>query len=178
MERLASNDITLVGNSLGGHVAILYAHRYPEKISKLVLTGSSGLYENYLSGSFPKRRDRNYIKKQVENVFYSPEAATDTLIDEVLLTLADTGKCFKIVKAAKTTQRNYVTEILPQITQPVLLIWGADDKITPPSVAEQFAGLLPSALLIYFPQCGHAAMMEQSQPFNETMESFLKADDI
>jgi pimeloyl-ACP methyl ester carboxylesterase len=168
--------VTLVGNSLGGHVAILYAHRYPADVSNLVLTGSSGLYEDYMIGSFPRRRDRNYVKEKVEHVFYDPGTASGNLIDEVLQTLADTRKCFKIVKAAKATQRNFVTDILPQIKQPVLLIWGADDAITPLATAQQFHAGLPQSELIVFPRCGHAPMMEQPGKFNETLKAFLSGD--
>jgi pimeloyl-ACP methyl ester carboxylesterase len=166
-------NITLVGNSLGGHVAILYAHHYPEKVDRLVLTGSSGLYENYMTGSFPRRSDRKYVRRQVENVFFDPETASDQLVDEVLEVLADSRKCFKIIKVAKTTQRQHVRDILPVLRKPVLLVWGENDKITPPAVAEEFARLLPVSTLLFFSECGHAAMMEQPEKFNQAVAGFI-----
>lgn len=48
--------VNLIGNSLGGHVALVYITKYPEKVKTLTLTGSSGLYENAMGGSFPRRR--------------------------------------------------------------------------------------------------------------------------
>lgn len=167
-------DVILVGNSLGGHIALLYTHRYPDRVSKLVLSGSSGLYEKLIIGNFPRRHDRNYVKGQVENVFFYPHTATEDLITEVLATLDDRNKCFHIIKTAKKTQRSSVADILPEIHQPVLLLWGSNDKITPPSVAEQFERLLPNATLVYLPKCGHAAMMEQPEQFNETLTEFLR----
>lgn len=116
------SNIVLVGNSLGGHVAILYTHRFQEKCSKLVLTGSSGLYENTGFGSYPRRHDFSYIREQVENTFYDSAVATDDLVSSVFDIVRDNRKCIRIVRIAKETQRNYVTEKLPEITLPVLLI--------------------------------------------------------
>ncbi len=166
-------NLILIGNSLGGHIAVLYANRYPEKVKKLVLTGSSGLYENLLIGRFPRRRDRKYVRKQVENVFYQAKTATERLVDEVFQILQDSRKCFRIIKVAKTTQRQHVRAILRNIHQPVLLIWGENDNVTPLNVAKEVEQLLHTTTLILFKECGHAAMMEQPEKFNETIETFL-----
>jgi pimeloyl-ACP methyl ester carboxylesterase len=167
-------NVILIGNSLGGHIAILYAHTYPEKVDKLVLTGSSGLYENYTIGSFPRRHDYSYIMKQVANTFYNSKCVTKELVDEVFGILSDNKKCFQIIKTAKTTQRLYTANILPDIVLPVLLIWGIDDKITPPTVAEEFKRMLPNAKLIFLAECGHAPMMEKPIEFNKALGQFLK----
>ncbi|HEX6431707.1 MAG TPA: alpha/beta hydrolase [Niastella sp.] len=165
--------VVLVGNSLGGHVAILYTHRHPEKVNRLVLTGSSGLYENTSMGSFPKRSNYDYIRDRVANIFYDPAIATDTLVDEVFNITTDARKCLGIVRMAKSTQRNYVADLLPQITPSTLLIWGENDKITPPGVAREFESYLPKARLVMLPQCGHAPMMEKPEEFNTILEEFL-----
>src|SRR3990172_4600134 len=56
-------NFILIGNSLGGHVALVYALKYPEHVQAIALTGSSGLYENTMGGSYPRRSDRNFIKE-------------------------------------------------------------------------------------------------------------------
>jgi pimeloyl-ACP methyl ester carboxylesterase len=165
-------NVILIGNSLGGHVAILYAHRYPENVKSLVLTGSSGLYENYTIGSFPRRHDYSYIKQKVIDTFYDPAIATKELVDDVFEIVGDNRKCFRIIKTAKITQRSYVTDILPEIKTPVLLIWGMDDTITPPAVAEEFRELLADGELVYIPACGHAAMMERPDEFNIILRGY------
>ncbi len=165
--------VILVGNSLGGHVAIIYAHRYPERVEKLVLTGSSGLYENYTVGSYIRRKDYFFLKERIEYTFYDPAVATAALIGEVLFTLADDQKCIRIIKTAQTTQRNYVTALLPQISMPVLLIWGEEDKITPPDVALEFKKSLPDSTLVFLSRCGHAPMMERPEEFNKLLEDFI-----
>lgn len=164
-----------MGNSLGGHIAILFAGRYPEKVKKLVLTGSSGLYENYSIGSFPRRHDYSYVQQQVANTFYDSSFATKELVDEVSVILSDNKKCLQIIKTAKITQRSYTTDILPRINLPTLLIWGTEDTITPISVAEEFKSLLPNASLIYLYECGHAPMMEKPLEFNKFFEQFLNS---
>lgn len=166
-------DIILVGNSLGGHIAILYASKYPKKVKKLVLTGSSGLYENYSMGRFPRRHDYSYIEQQVLNTFYDSKFATKELIDEVFEILSDNKKCFKIIKTAKITQRSYTTDLLPLIDLPVLLLWGNEDTITPKRVAEEFNSLLPNSTLVYLSECGHAPMMEKPYEFNQLLREFL-----
>ena len=65
------NKFILIGNSLGGHIGLIYSLLNPNKVKKLILTGSSGLYENSFGGSFPKRGDYNYINDRVNHTFYN-----------------------------------------------------------------------------------------------------------
>lgn len=165
----------LVGNSLGGHVAILYTHRHPEKVDKLILTGSSGLYENTSFGGYVKRSSLSYIRERVAYTFYDPVIATDELVNEVFQTLSENKKCLAILKIAKSAQRNYVADILPQIHTKTLLIWGENDHITPLETAMQFNQLMPGANLQTLEKCGHAPMMERPGEFNDRLKSFLLA---
>lgn len=135
---LGLKNLILVGNSLGGHVAILYTNRNKENVKLLVLTASSGLYENTSFGIFPKRGNYNYIKERVAYTFHDPAIATDKLVDDVFRITNDNVKCLSIVRIAKSAQRNYVADILPEIKIPVILIWGDDDKITPLNIAKDF----------------------------------------
>ena len=75
-------------------------------MSGLILTGSSGLYENALGGSFPKRGDYDYIKTKTEEVFYNPKSASKTLVDEVFETVNDRKKLIKILAMAKSAIRH------------------------------------------------------------------------
>ena len=56
------NHIHLMGNSLGGHVALVHVLKKPERIKTLILTGSSGLFENGMGDTYPKRGDKEYIR--------------------------------------------------------------------------------------------------------------------
>jgi 2-hydroxy-6-oxonona-2,4-dienedioate hydrolase len=166
-------NIHLLGNSLGGHVALVHILKHPEKIKSLILTGSSGLFENGMGDSYPKRGDYDYIKKKTELTFYDPATATKELVDEVFEITNSRVKVIKIIALAKSAIRNNLGEELNQIKQPTLLIWGNNDTITPPFVAREFNRLIPNSELHFIDKCGHAPMMEVPDEFNRILDGFL-----
>jgi len=166
-------NVHLLGNSLGGHVAILHVLKNPERIKSLILTGSSGLFENGMGDTYPKRGDRDYIKKKTELTFYDPKIATNELVDEVYETVNNRLKAVKIIRLAKSAIRNNLGEELNQIKQPTLLIWGNNDSITPPFVGREFQRLIPNSELHFIDKCGHAPMMEVPEEFNRILHKFL-----
>lgn len=167
-------EVHLLGNSLGGHVALVYLLKHPERIRSLTLTGSSGLFENGMGDSYPKRGDYEYIKKKTEITFYDPATATKELVDEVFEITRNRLKVIKIIALAKSAIRNNLGDELNNIKQPTLLIWGANDNITPPFVAREFNRLLPNSELYFIDKCGHAPMMEVPAEFNAILHKFLK----
>lgn len=169
------DQIHLLGNSLGGHVGLVYILSHPEKIKTLTLTGSSGLFENAMGDSYPKRGDYEYIRAKTAETFYDPAVATKVLVDEVFEITNSRIKVIKIIALAKSAIRNNLGEELGQIKVPTLLIWGKNDKVTPPFVAEDFHKLIPNSELAFIDQCGHAPMMEVPHAFNEILAQFLKA---
>ena len=164
----------LLGNSLGGHVALVHTLKHPERIKSLILTGSSGLFENGMGDSYPKRGDYEYIKKKTELTFYDPAMATKELVDEVFEITRNRLKVIKIIALAKSAIRNNLGEELNSIKQPTLLVWGNNDTITPPFVAREFNKLIPNSELHFIDRCGHAPMMEKPQEFNVILDNFLK----
>lgn len=168
------HHIHLLGNSLGGHVALVHIIKHPERIKSLILTGSSGLFENGMGDSYPKRGDRDYIKKKTEVTFFDPAMATTELVDEVFEITNNRIKVIKIIALAKSAIRNNLGEELNQIKQPTLLIWGNNDIITPPFVGQEFQKLIPNSELHYIDKCGHAPMMEVPDEFNRILDAFLK----
>src|ERR1700755_2732783 len=167
-------DIHLLCNSLGGHVALVHILKHPEKIRSLILTGSSGLFENGMGDSYPKRGDYEYIKKKTQVTFYDPNTATKERVDEVFEITNNRIKVIKIIALAKSAIRNNLGEELNQIKQPTCLIWGNNDTITPPFVAEEFKKLIPNSELHFIDKCGHAPMMEVPEEFNTILHKFLR----
>jgi pimeloyl-ACP methyl ester carboxylesterase len=165
--------VILLGNSLGGHIALYHTKMYPEKVAGLVLTGSSGLYESAMGDSYPKRGDYEYIKKKAQDVFYDPKMATKELVDEVYASVNDRIKLIKTLTIAKSAIRHNMAKDLPKMHVQTCLIWGRNDRVTPPSVAEEFSELLPNATLHWIDKCGHAAMMENPEEFNRLLEDWL-----
>jgi 2-hydroxy-6-oxonona-2,4-dienedioate hydrolase len=165
-------SVNLLGNSLGGHVALVYLKKHPQNVKTLLLTGSSGLYENAMGGSYPKKGDKEFIRKKVEVTFYDPKTTTDELVDEVFETVNDRMKVLRILTMAKSAIRHNMRKDIPNIKIPVCLIWGKDDVITPPNVGEEFHELLPNSELHFLDKCGHVPMMEHPIEFNKIAEAF------
>ena len=103
-----------------------------------MLTGSSGLYENAFGGSFPRRESYDFVKEKVEYTFYDPKTATKELVDDVFKTINDRNRVIRILAMAKSAIRHNMSKDLHKIRIPVALIWGRNDKITPPEVAIEF----------------------------------------
>ncbi len=168
------SDINLLGNSLGGHIGLLFALEELPLLRSLILTGSSGLFESGMGNSFPKRGDYEFMKAKTEETFYDPKVATKELVDEVFEIVNNRGKAIRIIATAKSAIRHNLSDKLHNIKVPSLLIWGRNDTITPPFVAEKFKELLPNARLEFIDKCGHAPMMEQPELFNKILEDFLE----
>ena len=167
------DKVIVMGNSLGGHIALIYALRNPEKIKGVVLTGSSGLFESAMGDSYPKRGDYEYIKKKAELTFHNPAFATKELVDELFDIVNDRNKVLRVLTTAKSAIRQNLAEEVSKISAPTLLVWGNNDTITPPFVGEEFHKLIPNSKLLFIDECGHAPMMEQPEEFNRYLSEFL-----
>ncbi len=166
-------NVHLLGNSLGGHVGLVFVLKNPGLVKTITLTGSSGLFENGMGETYPKRGDYNYVQKKTELTFYDPKIANKELVDEVFGIINNRLKAIKIIALARSAIRHNLGDELQQIKQPVCLIWGKNDTITPPMVAEEFHKLLPTSELHWIDKCGHAPMMEVPGEFNVILSSFL-----
>ena len=172
------DQVVLLGNSLGGHIGLLYTKLFPSKVKGLIITGSSGLYENAMGDGYPKRGDYNYIKTKSEEVFYDPNVATKEIVDDVYATVNDRNKLIKTLAIAKSAIRHNMAKDLPNMKTPTAIIWGAQDCVTPPNVAKEFNKLLPQSTLYWIDKCGHAPMMEHPDRFNEITEEWLHANNL
>ena len=175
IETRGYTNVHLLGNSLGGHVGLVYVLKNkPPQIKSITLTGSSGLFENGMGDTYPKRGNYEYIKTKTELTFYNPEMATKELVDEVFSITNNRIKVIKIIALAKSAIRNNLEGELHEIKLPTLLIWGNNDTITPPFVAKEFNKLIPNSELHFIDKCGHAPMMEVPDEFNAILHKFLK----
>lgn len=167
------NDFTVIGNSLGGHLALTYTLRHPDKVRHMVLTGSSGLFEAGMGAGFPRRGDQKYLRERIQFTFYDPATATDDLVAEVTDIVNNTPKAIRVVKIARSAQRMNMAEQIITIQTPTLLIWGLNDNITPSYVAHEFEKLIPNSELHFIDKCGHAAMMERPEAFIKILQEYL-----
>lgn len=168
------DKFSLIGNSLGGHISLVYTLKHPDQVTRLILTGSSGLYENSMGSSFPKRGNYDFVQEKVGYTFYDPKIATKELVDHVFEVTKSNLKCLRIVAIAKSAQRHNMSEEVVKIKAPTLLVWGLNDTITPPFVAHEFNRLIPNTTLRFIDKCCHAPMMERADKFNVILKEFLK----
>ncbi|WP_312078721.1 alpha/beta hydrolase [Chryseobacterium sp.] len=174
IETNIGKPVTIVGNSMGGHVGLILTLARPDLVQNLVLTGSSGLYERAFGDSFPRKNDRSYIRKKAEEVFYDPTVATEALVDEVFSVVNDRMKGIKTVMLARSAIKHNMLNDLPKISRPTCLIWGKQDNVTPPDVAIDMNKFIPNSDLFWIDKCGHAAMMEKPDEFCEILYDWLK----
>ncbi|MFK8103530.1 MAG: alpha/beta fold hydrolase [Saprospiraceae bacterium] len=173
VEMKGCENVNVLGNSLGGHISLLYVLAHPDKVNAVILTGSSGLFESAMGSTFPKRGNYEYMKQKAEDTFYDPKVATKELVDEIFDIVNDRNKAIRIVATAKSAVRHNLSDKLHQIKVPTLLIWGREDTVTPAFVGEKFNELIEGSKLVFVEKCGHAPMMEKPAEFNSILEEFL-----
>jgi len=172
-EEMKLDHAVLCGNSLGGQVALDFYVKHPDCVERLILSGSAGLFERSLAGGRPPRLCREYIRQQACEIFYDPKHVSDELIEDIYAMLSDRHYRRFLLKVAKATRDRYMLEDLAKVEVPTMIIWGRDDSITPPFVAEQFCSHIHTAELVYIDQCGHAPPIEQPDEFARLLDTFL-----
>ncbi len=170
------DQAVLCGNSIGGQVSLDFHARHPERVEKLVLSGSAGLFERSLAGGRPPRLCRDYIREQACGIFHDPALVNEALIDEIYAMLSDRKYRRFLLRVAKASRDRSMAEELARVKIPTMIIWGSDDTITPPFVAEEFCDNIDQAELVYIDQCGHAPPIEQPDKFAEVLHNFLSAE--
>ncbi len=164
----------LGGNSLGGHVALRLAMEMPQRLAGLVLTGSSGLFERELGNHRGANPSRQWYHDKMCEIFYDDALVTDELVDMVCEVL-ESRHCRRVlISIAKSAKRDNLADRLEEVRCPSLLIWGKQDKITPPEVAREFCSLLASCKLSWVNRCGHAPMMERPEAFAKLLGRWWK----
>ena len=128
-----------------------------------------------MGSGYTKRGDYEVIRKKVEEVFFEPAVATKELVDEVFQVVNDRSKLIKILAMAKSAIRHNMAQDLPYMKLPVCVIWGKNDNVTPPEVADEFHKLLPNSDLFWIDKCGHAPMMEHPSVFNNILFKWISS---
>lgn len=174
VQAIEIEQMALVGNSLGGHIALLYTIEHPDTVAALILCGASGIYEVEMGTSMLRRKDRVELKSRAAFTFHDPVHATEELVDEIYEIVNDRGSAIRLIRMARAVQSESVAKKLHLVKPPTLLVWGMNDRITPPDVAEEFKRGIPDSRLHFVDQCGHCAMMEQADQFNQHTLAFLR----
>ena len=175
LDALEIPRLILGGNSLGGHVALRVAMAAPARVSGLVLTGSSGLFERSFTRGVPHRPSEAFVREKMEEVFHDPDLVTPEWVESVRRLVTAPASAMRILRFARAARRDNVEARLHELRAPTLLVWGREDRITPPEVAERFRRLIPDAELLYLSACGHAPMLEWPNRFAAAVAWWLRA---
>jgi pimeloyl-ACP methyl ester carboxylesterase len=173
VESLVEEPVVLVGNSLGGHVALRVALSRPELVRGLVLVGSSGLFERSLERDVQHSPSEAWLQRKIGELFYDPGNMWPEMVEEAFETLSRRTAARALVKLGRSAKRDHLGEELPRIDVPCLIAWGKQDTVTPPEVAEQFASLLPRSELRWIDRCGHAPQIERGAELGELIRGYL-----
>jgi pimeloyl-ACP methyl ester carboxylesterase len=164
---------TLIGNSFGGHVALLTALERPELVRALVLAGSSGLAERTYERDVQHRPGKPWLRRKIREIFADPEYDVESFVDHAYQELSNPKKALAMVKLGRSTKQRHLGHLLPKIAAPTLVLWGAADEITNGDAARQFHRLIPDSRLRWISNCGHAPMLERPADFASGIEDFL-----
>jgi 4,5:9,10-diseco-3-hydroxy-5,9,17-trioxoandrosta-1(10),2-diene-4-oate hydrolase len=180
LDKLDVRRCVLVGNSLGGAIAIGYALKQPERVAKLVLMGPGGIEsrETYFKMPGIQRMvaefvgqgfDRASLRRLLEILAYDPKFVTDELVDMRLNVLKTQPK--EVLSRMMIPDQSGE---LKQLRCPVLGFWGIEDQFCPASGYEKILRAVPDSRFIMYARCGHWAMIERSEDFNRNVIEFLK----
>lgn len=194
VDALRLGTVDIIGNSMGGGVGINFAIEHPARVRRLVTIGgvgtnifSPGPSEGIrLLQEFTENPTRQRLVDWLHSMVYDPALVTEKLIEErwALATEPDTldsarrmyGKAAfaRYLKAAQESERPPAWSAMHRVTAPTLLTWGRDDRVSPLDMALVPMRTIPNAELHVFPNCGHWAMIEQKQAFQDTVLAFLR----
>jgi len=156
-------NIVLVGNSMGGGAVLLYAIRNSHNVKKLILFASSGLSFIPMRGGAMKLKNFEYVKELLGDIFYEKKAFNNDEFKEVFDVLQNKSTLLRILSFTRSTKRNFLHQELSKLDIPALVIWGKQDTVTPPFIAEEFRVHLKNSQVQYIDNCGHVPCYEKPQ---------------
>jgi pimeloyl-ACP methyl ester carboxylesterase len=162
----------LVASSLGGKVAVEYAVRYPNRVSRMVLLCPSGMGDEERLPIVDGVR-RNDLRALVDSVFSDPSQVDPKVVEYYQRQFTNRRWRSGLLRTIRGTMEHCVRDRLAQVTQPTLLVSGRDDRIVDPEEAELAARLLPRGHYLTIPQCGHAPQMEKPWLINRLVVHYL-----
>lgn len=190
MDQLGIEKTHLLGNSLGGSVAVRFVLAHPHRADRIVLMGpgsalSIGLFAPRPSEGirrlmeFGAAPSRDKMEAFLRALVFDQKIVTDELIDDryQVAINPDTGGGLAAMQRAnqKFHRDGELWREADQIKHEVLITWGREDRVQPLDGAFVGFRLLENARLYVFPKCGHWAMIEKREEFQRVTTSFYQA---
>jgi pimeloyl-ACP methyl ester carboxylesterase len=184
-KKLGIEKATIVGNSLGGWTAALFAITHPEKVDKLVLVTAAGYSPKRWGGTELTREvlltlnpsTTADFRRTLNLVFYNKALITDQFIEQGFTNKLKKGDGYTINSFIESILRgeDLLDDKVKSIKAPTLVIWGREDGLTPLALGEAFAQDIPGAQKVIIDQCGHVPQIEKPLEFNAALINFLTA---
>ena len=172
---LQLDRFVLCGNSLGGLIALDLCFQYPHFAEGLVLSSSAGLFERSPIRGLRARPSKEFVRTTISGILYNKSLLTEDLVDQWHASLLDRDYVRFLLRMSRATRDRCVENELGTLDLPTMIVWGREDGITPPAVAEEFQRRIQGSKLSFIPECGHAPNWEKPEMFARLLDSFLPA---
>ncbi|MGH7751646.1 MAG: alpha/beta fold hydrolase, partial [Gemmatimonadales bacterium] len=172
-QRGGKEPVTLVGNSLGGWVALLYAQRHPDRVARVVSVCGGGPRLELKVSLMPANREeaRRLMRALLDSSTSTPP---DYVLDDLVRTTR-TGAMGRLMAESADMEQYFLDGHFHEIRTPVDLLWGASDQVVPVAVARRMESELPAARLTVIPRCGHVPQRECSGAFETELNRILSS---
>jgi pimeloyl-ACP methyl ester carboxylesterase len=189
-DELDLGEVVLCGHSMGGFTACETAIQFPERVERVVLVSAAGIttsdlmHQPILAGArvlavlgerAVAQSQRVVVRKRLRRLLYASfirypdRLATDFLFE---ITQGSGRRGFNPALAAILSYD--IRDRLPEISVPVLIVWGSEDMLVPHSDAGEYERLIPNSRKVVLDDTGHSAMMERPRTTNELIVEFLR----
>jgi len=188
LDRLGVDRFALVGHSWGSAVALTITDKVPDRVRRVALYNGMFFRDQepvifawsrvpalgeIIYGVFYSER----VDEKLAFTFYDPEAwLTEDLVEGAEALQDRPGAAAAALATIRALDLEALEPVYPTIRQPVLLLWGREDQVTPLVWGERLSNLLPDARLRVFPRCGHLPMVEAARPATREVLEFLYGD--
>ena len=168
---------SLIGSSLGGWIAAAFALRFPQRVDKLVLVSTAGVWAGPTDLPFDLHVSTHaHMRYVMERVFYNKSLATNEIVDLAYRQHLERGDGYTIDRLLHNLRdgRERLDDSIGRLTMPVLVIWGEQDELIPVENARRIHELVPGSKLEIIPQCGHLPALERPEEFVRLVTDFLR----
>ncbi len=193
MEALGLERVPVIASSMGGNIALHLALRYPERVSALVLIAPAVFIPWTLAGTLgsfirfpPLKRTLQHILRRytyssassraLSSAYSDPSHLTPEVIERYKLPFKTPGWDSATLRLLAQSGENSLVSRLSEISQPTLAIWGKEDRVVPPYLAQRLALNVPNCRIQFIGHAGHLPHEEQPEAAAKAIEDFLRSE--
>lgn len=168
------HDVHLVGHGIAGQLALVYTAEHPDNVNKVVMSGSALFKNDDLEDIIAdEAHEYEVVGERVRSAFYNQELASRALVTDIHKTIGEQSVRTSIESLIRTSAEDSIESMLNRIDHRVMLLWGLEDKITPPGVTFHYHDFLQNSEIRFIEKCGHLPMVEEPEKFVKQLVSFF-----